>query len=52
MFNTTIARTVAATLCTIVVSATCVLGAVGPAIATNNAATTTTPIAVHTSIVA
>ena len=47
MFNTTIARTVAATLRTIVVSATCVLGAVGPAIAT-----TTTPIAVHTSIVA
>jgi hypothetical protein len=47
MFNTNIARTVAATLCTIVVSATCVLGAVGPAIATN-----ATPIAVHTAIVA
>ena len=47
MFNATIARTVAATLCTIVVSATCVLGAVGPAIA-NNAA----PVAVHTAIVA
>ena len=47
MFNTNIARTLAATLCTIVVSATCVLGAVGPAIATN-----VTPIAVHTAIVA
>jgi hypothetical protein len=47
MFNTNIARTVVATLCTIVVSATCVLGAVGPAIA-NNAA----PVAVHTAIVA
>ncbi|MCP8892961.1 hypothetical protein [Sphingomonas faeni] len=47
MFNTNIARTVAATLCTIVVSATCVLGAVGPAIATNAA-----PVAVHTAIVA
>ena len=47
MFNTTIARTVAATVCTIVVSATCVLGAVGPAIATNAA-----PIAATTAIVA
>ncbi|HXH17180.1 MAG TPA: hypothetical protein VNJ10_13725 [Sphingomonas sp.] len=47
MFNTTIARTVAAALCTIVVSATCVLGAVGPAIATNAA-----PLAATTAIVA
>ena len=47
MFNTTIARTVTAALCTIVVSATCVLGAVGPAIATNAA-----PIAATTAIVA
>lgn len=31
MFNTDFARTVAAALCTIVLSATCVLGAVGPA---------------------
>jgi hypothetical protein len=52
MFNTNIARTVAATLCTIVVSATCVLGAVGPAIATNGAATNATPIAATTAIVA
>ncbi len=47
MFNATFARTVAAALCTIVASATCVLGAVAPATATN-----TTPIAVHTAIVA
>ena len=48
MFNANIARTVVAALCTIVVSATCVLGAVGPAIATTNAA----PLAATTAIVA
>ena len=47
MFNTTIARTVVAALCTIVFSTTCVLGAVGPA-----TATTAAPVAVHTAIVA
>ena len=31
MFKTDFARTVAAALCTIVLSTTCVLGAVGPA---------------------
>ena len=47
MINTDIARTFAAALCTIVVSATCVFGAVGPAIATNAA-----PLAATTAIVA
>ena len=31
MFNTDLARRFAAVLCTVVMSATCVLGAVGPA---------------------
>jgi hypothetical protein len=47
MIKTDIARTVAAVLCTIVFSTTCVLGAVGPA-----TATTAAPVAVHTVIVA
>jgi hypothetical protein len=47
MFNTNIARTFVAALCTIVASATCVIGAVGPATATNM-----TPIAATTAIVA
>ncbi|MEG3082498.1 hypothetical protein U1707_02480 [Sphingomonas sp. PB2P12] len=52
MFNANIARTVTAALCTIIVSATCVLGAVGPAIATNAPSNIMAPIAATTAIVA
>ncbi len=45
MFNIDFARTAAAALCTIVLSATCVLGAVGPAV-------TVAPVASQTHIVA
>ena len=37
MFNTDLARRFAAVLCTVVMSATCVLGAVGPAQADTSA---------------
>ena len=45
MFKTDFARTVAAAFCTIVFSATCVLGAVAPAHQAN-------AVAAHTAIVA
>jgi len=45
MFKTDIARTVATILCTVVVSATCVLGAIGPA-------ANAKPLAAPTAIVA